>query len=205
MVEQNRRATDDANVPVPDPTSLTTAALEREVKKLHDAFTSGLDNLDEKLQTAIENRITISNKDFDSMEERFNMVEAHRIEQKSDTKAAVDAALIAQKEAVKEQTIASEKSITKSETATAEAIRQISTTFAVAIESVTRAINDVKDRVIAIETRANGNAFREQIVGDEQRVIGARESKASFYATIAVAGTIVAIIIAVVSIFMRIT
>lgn len=77
-----------------DPTQLTTEALLREVE--------------------------IINKDLDRRfgfyDRLLNDSDRQRVEQKADTKAAVDAALAAAKEAVKEQTAATKEAIGKSET-----------------------------------------------------------------------------------------
>lgn len=113
-------ADDEDSRPVPDPTSLTTAALYREIQHL------------ERLV-------------FD----RFAIEERNRVEQKDATKQAVDAALIAQKEAVKEQTIASEKAIDKSETNTGKQIEEQGKTFSADIDNL-------KERVGKIESVRTG-------------------------------------------------
>lgn len=56
------------------------------------------------------------------------------------TKAAVDAALAAAEEAVKEQTTASDRSITNSETATSEQLKQMGTTLTTAIAGISDTI-----------------------------------------------------------------
>lgn len=182
---QKRRADDSTVVvPTPDPTSLTTAALDREISHLREFFISSLDKLDEKLNTSIVHRGELLDVRFASVEQRFDIAEKARVEQKADTKGEVAAALTAQKEAVKEQTIASEKSISKSEAATAEAIRQLSERFGAAIESVSRSVNDVKDRVITIESLKTG----------------AKDNTSALYAGLAAVFGFIAIIISVIHI-----
>jgi hypothetical protein len=88
---------------------------------------------------------------FISVDTQFELIERQRVEQKMDTKAAVDAALAAAKEAVKEQTTASDRSITKSETATSEQLKQMNVTFTTAIQGIATPISDIKDRVTALE------------------------------------------------------
>jgi len=138
--------------PTPDPTVLTTEQLLREV-----------DRVKELMQAEIKGLSDVSVEKFDSVETQFTLVERQRVEQKKDTKDAVDAALAAAKEAVKEQTTASGLSITKSETATAEQLKQLTVTFTTAINGVTVSFNDLKTRVERIENLKQGG--REQLAG----------------------------------------
>ena len=89
-------------VPVPDPTVLTTQALYREVSSLR-----------ELIELRIEDLSGLLDEKFLRTEQQFELVERQRVEQKNDTKNAVDAALTAQKEAAKEQTVASDRAIAK--------------------------------------------------------------------------------------------
>jgi hypothetical protein len=130
----------DSSRPVPDPTTLTTDALHREVKALRELIES-------ELQATSQ----VTFEKFRSIETQLSLVEAQRIEQKADTKAAIDAALTAQKEQVREQVIASERAIAKSEAATSKQLEQLTTTFQTAIGGATDAIADVKERVGRIE------------------------------------------------------
>ncbi len=131
--------------PVPDPTTLTTAALMREIA----AMNSVLDQRFQKTEDVVMER-------FLRVDHMFHIVEQQRVEQKSDTKAAVDAALTAQKEAVREQTTASERAIAKSEAATARQLEQMGSTFQVAIEGLRRDHQDLKERTVAIEQQKVG-------------------------------------------------
>lgn len=85
------------------------------------------------------------------------------------TKAAVDAALIAQKEAVREQTIASEKSVEKSERSTNESIRQQRETFSSDISILRGEIAEVKLSLAALTNQK----------------LGAKEDRTGLYAAIA--------------------
>jgi hypothetical protein len=142
----------DANIgetgdirPIPDPTLLTTAALLREVARLEAL-------MDERMRGIS----SLQNEKFRRVEQQFELVEQQRVEQKSDTKAAVDAALTAQKEAVKEQTIASERAIAKSEAATSKQLEQLGATFTTAFDGVRRDMDGIRERIGAIEQRKLG-------------------------------------------------
>ncbi len=127
--------------PVPDPTVLTTEQLLREIARIDQRMTDLLSGADEIVAEKLH-----------SVELQFALVERQRVEQKVDTKSAVDAALIAQKEAVREQTTASERAIAKSEAATAKQIEQMATTFTTAIGGLADLVADLKDRVGRIES-----------------------------------------------------
>ncbi len=104
------------------------------------------------LTAKLDGTAGVISQQFDSVDKQFQLVEVQRVEQKVDTKAAVDAALIAQKEAVREQTTASERAIAKSETATTKQLDQLGTTFNTAIAGVNVSLTDVKERVGKIES-----------------------------------------------------
>lgn len=157
--------------PTIDPTTLTTQALTREIAGVRELIENKISSLD-----------AVTNKEFEKVETQFQLIERQRVEQKSDTEKAVQAALSAAKEAVKEQTTASEKSISKSETATNELLKQLSSTFTTAIDSLRREIGEVKDRITAIENQKTG----------------AREDRTGLYATIGIGITILLAAITVV-------
>lgn len=138
--------------PVPDPTALTTEALQREVGTLR-----------ELVEASIESAEAVNLERFKAINERFSLFEALRLEQKADTKAAVDAALIAQKEAVAEQTAASEKAINKSEGTTIKSIDALAETFRTADAAQRRDVDDLKTRVTTVESSKAGG--KESIAG----------------------------------------
>jgi hypothetical protein len=138
--------TQDGNSkPVPDPTKLTTDAVNaavdisrREITALRELLGERMDAMDD----AREN-------DRHAFKERFARIEQLRIEQKADVKEAVDAALAAQKEA-----------ISKSEMATKEQIAGLSTTATTAYDSLRRDIDDLKSRVTIVESMKAGSQER---------------------------------------------
>lgn len=143
----------------PDPTVLTTEQLLREITTLKDLFESEF----------LANRQLCDEK-FRSVDRQLELVEKQRVEQKLDTQAAVQAALTAQKEAVREQTTAFALATDKSEAGTAKQLEQLGTTFKSEVSGVTRELSDLKDRVGKIENVK----------------LGGQESKAALYAGLGV-------------------
>jgi tetrahydromethanopterin S-methyltransferase subunit F len=135
----------DKAPPVPDPTVLTTAQLLREI-----------DRIKELVDSMLIGRDAVTIERFSSVDRQFSLVEQQRVEQKEDTKAAVDAALTAQKEAVREQTLASERAIAKSEAATTKQLEQLGATFSAAVAGVETILQDLKDRITRIESLKQG-------------------------------------------------
>jgi chromosome segregation ATPase len=168
----------DSNTPTPDPTVLTTEALARAVRAERDYFDSQTEVIGERLRgidratsllnetvnrvpTEVQKEVSHLRELMDERSEavitQFSLVERQRVEQKSDTKAAVDAALAAAKEAVKEQTTAFGLATAKSETSTLEQLKQLTVTFNTAISGVQVTLGDLKDRINRIEaTKAGG-------------------------------------------------
>jgi hypothetical protein len=151
--------------PSPDPTVLTTQALYREIEGLRELLEQRIDGLG------------------GTVEQKFDLVESQRVEQKKDTKDAVDAALTAQKEAVREQTAASERAIAKSEAATSKQLDQLSVTFTTAIDAIQRELGEGKERLTAIE----------------QRKAGAKEDRTALYASLGALALLIFLVIAVVT------
>lgn len=187
------------SVPVPDPTFLTTQNLRREVQ-----------GLQELIALRIEGLSSIMEEKFRAVDQQLALVERGRVEQKEDTKAAVDAAFTAQKEAVKEQTTAFATATGKSETAIFKAVDQLSEMFASSVEALRRAIDEVKerftrelsemkDRVSEVdrnlrETISAVDMTARAIVNQKE---GGEQSKAGLYAAIAAIGLIVLVVLAV--------
>jgi len=182
--------------PVPDPTDptiLTTQALYREVSALKELIeqrisalqlqaVEAIDSLDEALKRAVDARTSLDKEKDLRVTQQFDLVERQRVEQKKDTKDAVDAALTAQKEAVREQTSASERAIQKSETATLKQLDQITLTFKADIDAARRSLDEAKERIADVDRKVEGLM---------QQRVGAKDDRSGLYAGIAaVAATI---------------
>lgn len=174
------RSTEYREVPHtnPDPSIRTIEQLQREVSSLKELHGVRLEAMDKAIAVAHDDLVrvptdvqkavtalkevllemfkTVEGK-FDEVKLQFELIEKQRVEQKADTKAAVDAALTAQKEAVKEQTAASEKSILKSESATKERIDLQAKDLRTSGDSTNQQVSDLKERVTTIEGKTTGH------------------------------------------------
>lgn len=159
MDEEDNRTTPRGSTPVPDPTILTTEALNREIS-----------NVRELLKQDIESLGALVEEKFRSVDKQFELIENQRVEQKTDTKAAVVDALAAAKEIVREQSANFKEQLT-----------QITLTFSTALAGLTKQVDDMKERVAKIE------AIK----------IGGNEAKGSVYA---IAGFVLTLILIVTAI-----
>lgn len=146
-------------VTTPDPTRLVTEALDR-----------AIDGLKELMSTNATSAREVTAEKFAGVDRQFTLIAEARVEQKKDTKDAVDAALAAAKEAVG-----------KSETSTKEQLAQIMLTFNTAIAGLTKEMSDLKERI--------GDAVSAKRGGDDQRI----ESRSTvvFVQSLIVAGVLV--------------
>jgi hypothetical protein len=216
------------STPNPDPTARSLDALYREVASVREVFGQRLDSAKEReaagfanversfdllnrertgqfasLQTLLEGRVEAEAR---VAQERFDTAERSRVEQKQDTKAAVDAALSAAKEAVKEQTTASERSIAKSEAATAKQLEQQQLTTTTALQSLRTSIDEMKERSIEDvrvlrqginDAMAIANASVQQKVGAGEQRQEHTDNRVAVYTTI---GLVVSLVIATIAI-----
>lgn len=124
------------NIPVPDPSDKTVEAIAEAVATTRAMLASHMITSD-----------LFINQRFATVDNQFSVVERHRVEQKQDTKTAVDAALAAQKEAA-----------TKAETDTNRKLDQIQV-------SVTTPIADLKERITRIESMGvGGNEMKASMI-----------------------------------------
>ena len=153
--------------PNPDPTTASNEAISRSARSERD-FTLGqvavlkqrLDGMDEaaKVLSSTINRVPtevqrevghlreIILEKFASVESQFVTVESQRLEQKSDAKTGLDAALSAQKEAAAEQNKSGTLAITKSENGTVENIKKLEDLFTTKTEALSDKIDDTRAR-----------------------------------------------------------
>jgi hypothetical protein len=131
--------------PIPDPTLLTTEALNREIAALRDL-----------LYGEIRHRGQLTDEQFRSVDVKFDAIEQRTAEQKTDTKEAVSAALAAAKDAVALQTQASERSQSKSEAAITKQIDAIYVILDRQSQAMNEKIEDLKTRLDRIEGKTQG-------------------------------------------------
>jgi hypothetical protein len=150
-------ATDSHGNPVVDPTRNVLDLVAAAIRRQDDLRARDVSSMNDKI-AALEKLVMAR---FGSIERELALIEDRRVEQKVDTKVAVDAALSAAEKAVKEQTVASEKSIIKSETSAAEQSKQQNATFTAALKGVTDILADLKERVGKIEAIKVGATGRD--------------------------------------------
>ena len=162
--------TDRHNAPVGDPSrnvdALVTAAMDRQddlrnmsAAHLREMMAKDTAHALERIEHAKVLRaaqFAASDEKLKSVDMQLALIERQRVEQKADTQKAVDAALAAQKEAVREQTTASALAIGKSENAMTKQVDQQGVTFATAIAGVANSQSDLKTRVERIENLKQG-------------------------------------------------
>ena len=161
MAESAKQREDDTSelIPRPDPTRLTTAALIREIAALRELLETQIDALD---------RLT---------KDRFETAERHRIEQKTDTKTMLDAALASQQAAV-----------AKTEANFEKQISQLGTNAGTVNEGLRRSLDDLKGLL---------NDLKDRVTTIESTKLGAKEDRTGLYATLAAAGGLILLMFAV--------
>lgn len=168
----------------PDPSSLTTAQLLREINSLEKLVTQRMDGIERAVSVAHENLVRVPTdvqkeiehldevtngklatlrEMFEVQAEKFSSVDRQfterdvRTEQTSrDSKVAVDAALQAAKEAVGEQNKSSALAIAKSDAATTKQIDQLGTLIQSTIAGINAQIGDLKERLTRFEGEGRG-------------------------------------------------
>lgn len=143
-------------MPVPDPTSLTTAQLRQEITALRELLESKITAAKESGEEKIE-RLR------ETVDEIFKRIEVQFVERDKSTgqlalanSTAIAAALQAAEKAVGAQNTSNAIAIAKSESSTVESIRQLQTLFNTANAAMNDKINDVKSRLDKGEGRSGG-------------------------------------------------
>ena len=169
-------------MPVPDPTKLTTdavAALEWQLKEL---FKVEFKRIEDLMDTR-----------FASVDKWLEVSERQRLEQKSDTRLAVDAALAAAKEQVSQQAAAFAAETAKTERNFTEQLKAQRDTFGTAIAGITTRYDDLKEGLTRIESVK---------VGGVESVQERRGANAALIAIVSVGVALVAAVIAVIGAFL---
>jgi hypothetical protein len=149
------------SVPRPDPTVLTTQALEKQIGALKELVFTRMDSMEKaldsllakadrrpsvcELEARIDGRLKAIELRFDERDLRF---EASFLANKS----SVEAAFVALKEAVKEQNIASSTAIAKAENATTKEIDSLKTLISLESKSMDDKHGDFRSRLTTIES-----------------------------------------------------
>lgn len=153
--------------PVPDPTTLTTQNLQREIhiareiietrlvglEKEVEAKQTNIEKISEIIKNAVAHLKELHEEKFGSIQTQFNERDTRTEQTSRDSKVAVDAALQAAKEAVGEQNKSFSQAIQKSETITSKQIEQIGILIANMQKAFDDKIDDMKERIISIEER----------------------------------------------------
>jgi len=135
----------EKSTPVPDPTSLTTDQLRREITSVRELIESRTDG-DRKL----------NNERFRGIETQFLERDKRTEQTTHDNKVAVDAAFAAAKEAVGEQNKSNAASITKSEATFTKQIDQTGTLLSAVAKATDEKIDDLKTRLTSLESQKIG-------------------------------------------------
>lgn len=162
----------EGRLPIPDPTPMTTAALDRALSSLREILETNIEGVEQLLKTRLDgmdkavdllqdraslqpgavdakilNLRTLHEEKFDSVQKQFTERDTRTDQQASSTKLAVDAALQAVKEAGAKQQDSSDKAIAKSEAATTKQIDAIVDRIAANTKASDDKINDLKERI----------------------------------------------------------
>jgi hypothetical protein len=165
------------NVPVPDPTVLTTQQLVREIAALREIFEAKIDghskifdarvvsadssiklirdlihNIPSSIDEKVGNLRTLHDEKFKSIEKQFVERDTRTEQAAVGTKTAVDAALQAAKEANAESNRSISAASTKQEGAFSKQIDQQGILIAATTCGTEDKISDLKDRVQALES-----------------------------------------------------
>ena len=185
--------------PRPDPTVLTTQALQREVLSLKEFYEAKFASYDKAINLLQANAdkapsINVVDERVSALkmlhEEKFASIS----KEFAGRDVAVGAAFLAAKEVVTEQNKSSALAIAKSEAATTKQIDQMGVAFAATTQGINDKIDDVKDRIAILERNA-GN------VGGQ--VTGRHDTWSGLGTTIGVVGAAVVVVIALIEFIMH--
>lgn len=197
----------------PDPTVLTTQQLWREISSLKELLSYQINSIKDAVKLAHDDFVRAPSENqkalnslkelydsrFTQIDASFVKLETSRIEQKTDTKTAVDAALAAQEKAVTQQNNTITSLITKSDAATTKQI-----------ETQSIFITDLKERVIKIESQSSGAGLPEKLLErigqlemSRSQIQGSGEGKKDFWGYIIGAVGLIATMLAIYASLMK--
>jgi Fe2+ transport system protein B len=206
---------DKASIPIPDPTALTTAALDRQISSLKELLFTRLDNSSRENEVFIDRILELGNKVKEEVRhlenlhnEKFAGITLQFLERDTraeradrDGKAALAAALQAAKEAVTEQNKSAALAIEKSSAATAKQMDQQGIQIATATQALEDKISGVKELINKLDSRIT--SIESLSIGRSSSVT---ESRAVGGYVVAAAGVAFGILVGIVSLvvtFMR--
>lgn len=143
--------------PIPDPTALTTEAVNRLEKTVHERIAS----LRQLLEARIDGIQQIENERHRKNNEDWAAYQRQRMEGKRDAEAAVSAALLAASNAAE-----------KSERAIKEQLLQLTNNANTVADSLRRSIDELKER-----TQADARIRGDRVTAVEQRIITLESQK----------------------------
>lgn len=211
--------------PDPDPTTLTTAQLLRELAALADRMTiridgdrntvnarlDAMDHAQNLFDQYLQRMTTIGDREIAHLrevhEEKFASIGKQfierdtRVEQTArDTKVAVDAALQAAEKAVGKQNESFALSINKSEAATTKQIDQQAMNLQTTATGLDGKIDDVKERLTRLEGEALG-----VLTADAKQSSKMSTNQTSTGLIIGVIGAVVAVVSVLIAVFTALT
>jgi hypothetical protein len=184
--------------PVPDPTTLTTEQLRRELSALREVLTARLDGMDRAtsllsetvnrtptvIQTEISHIRQLVDEKFGSVGQRFDERDVRTDQAAKASKEALDAALLAAKELVSQQNEANAAAADKAEQSTIKQIDQIG----IRIDTMQKALDD------------RLTELKERIDRGEGSTAGAATSRTEQRLDIGQLVSVIAVIVAIVTI-----
>jgi hypothetical protein len=166
--------------PIPDPTTLTTEQLRRELSALREVLQARLDGMDKatrllsetvtrtptEIQTQIAHLKGLHEEKFNSVRLQFEERDVRTQQASEASKQALDAALQAAKELVNAQGEAAAAAAVKSETSFTKQIDQIGTIISTLEKALDARITELKERI----DRGEGNSAGISDNRSEQRL-----------------------------------
>ncbi len=206
-----RRASDSGDWrPVPDPTTLTDAAILKAISAQRDYIDAQLAIRDERLTgmdkatdlrlhtieqmpARIDEKVghlgNLVNERFASVGKQFSERDTRSEREARDNKLAVDAAFAAQEKQAAAQNKYQAEAIGKSELGTAETINKLEQLVKAGMDNLSGKIDDAKERIALVATTSNA------VVNQK---LGAKDDRTGLYATIGMIATVVLLVIAII-------